>query len=590
MRDLLLHTTSVHWTLFCFCLTVPAQAQIQFEERGQASGIWTPFKAYGVSVSDYDRDGWDDILITGQQGVALFRNNADASFENVTAAAGLDVNAHYVVALFVDWDNDGDQDLFLGRRTGTDKNRVYRNDDGIFIDITESAGVDSAVSIGSAAASDYDNDGLADLYLSTRGTSDQLYRNISAGSVIRFQDVSGISGMGGLSYSIGMQPTWIDVDQDGDQDMFVVHDGFDLSRLHLNDGALPFPNIASPMDIAEVGAGNSMGVSWGDVDNDGWQDVYVSRIDSGGLYRNTSGGAFQEVAAAVGADSNGMTWGVVFADLDNDGWEDLPMVNISSFGGTHPASLLYYNLGGSFIDIGAESGFRTVQDFYGLASGDFDNDGRVDLVAASDFPAGQNRLWMNRTESGNHWIRLRLEAPVGTNSMGIGTRVRAVTSSGTYVRSVFAGSSYCSQISPVVHIGLADAATVDTLEIYWKVGEKDVFTGLVADSLYDIRRTGTTAAKSGPEDSEVPEEVTIAGVYPNPFNGETVLRIRSARAAIVTITIVDVLGREHQRMDVMWSVPGERNVRVDAGGLASGVYYAVVSGMTSVSVPLVLVR
>ncbi len=585
---------SVLGALFAFLplSTAPLPAQITLEERGQAAGIWTTFQSYGVSVADYDRDGWDDILIVGRYGVALFRNNKDATFTDVTQAAGLRFTAHFVIGLFADLDNDGDSDLFLGRRDGGDRNHVFLNENGSFVDLPGAAGIDTAVSIGSAAVGDYDNDGFVDLFLSTRGAADQLYRNTSDGSGIAFENVSSLSAMGGLSFSIGMQPTWIDFDHDGDQDLFVVHDAFDLSRLYMNDGALPFPNIATPMNIANVGAGNSMGVTWGDYDRDGWQDVYVSRIDSAGLYRYAGSGPFQDVAALAGADSNGMTWGVTFADLDNDGWEDLPMVNVSSFGGTHPRSLLYRNNGnGTFTDVGDETGFSEHRDFYGLASGDFDNDGRVDLVGASFYPIGENRLWMNRTTGGNSWVRLRLEGRGGVNTMGIGARIRAVTPEGTHVRSLLAGSGYCSQMSPVIHIGLGSATTVDTLEIFWKGGHSETITALPADSLYDIRRSQTTAVDELPNLPVQPGRIEILGIHPNPFNSTTRLVFRLDVSGPVRIALFDMLGREVKRLHDGWMSDGEHSVRIEASGMASGIFYAAIFVAPRVAIsPILLIK
>ena len=274
-----------------------------------SAGVATIGVARGVAVADYDGDGWDDVYVSVVDGVSsLFRNRQDGTFEDVGARAGVAVQGKSAVALWGDVDGDGRPDLFVGQRWGSVNRLFLQNEDGTFRDEGSVSGIDRRARVATAAFGDFDNDGKLDLFLATLASPDLLYRGAPGESDAFFVDITEEAGVAGLSSSTPMQATWVDFDRDGDLDLFAVHDGYSVeSRLYRNDGRLPLVDVAPEANIASVGVGYSMGVAWGDVDGDGWPDAYVTRIDTGGLYRNNGNGTFRDVAIESGAARNG--WG-----------------------------------------------------------------------------------------------------------------------------------------------------------------------------------------------------------------------------------------------------------------------------------------
>ncbi len=546
----------------------PLSAQIQFTD--ESARIARPGSQwYGVSLADIDRDGDDDILFVGWTSILLLRNDGDLNFTDITTSAGIGmVSPSANVGLFADVDNDGWPDLFIGG-IGY-RNRLYRNlGNNTFQNVTAGSGIDSTAAVATAAFGDIDQDGRVDLAIATAG-SDLLYRNITSGDSLRFDDVTSRAGTAGNAGTIPMQVTFVDYDHDGRQDMFFVHDGLDQSRLYRNTGSFPFVNVAGTANIAQVGRGNSMGVSWFDYNNDGWEDAYVTRIDSAGLFRNNGNGTFTDVAGATGCDTNGMAWGVVCDDLDNDGDEDIFIANRSGYGGKHPLALLYQNNGGVFANITHQAGTAFRRDASGVASGDLDNDGRRDLVITDVSSGGKNILLRNTSVSG-HWAAFRL---VGTtsNRSAIGARVRVVAGGISRVRSVRAGNSYASQSTSIVHVGLGTATVIDTLEVTWSPGYVQVFTGVPVDRRHDL--------VEGSSISLAPETVAddrtgafSVSAYPNPFNPTTTISVHLHKAGPVRLDVTDVLGRMVSVVADENAEAGERRYGFDASRLPSGIYF-----------------
>ena len=458
---------------------------MQFEDVSATAGLSTAAGAYGVAVADYDGDGWDDLFFAASSGgSALFRNRGDGTFESTTQQAGIDVLGDAVSPLWADVDNDGDPDLFVGVRSYSGQtSRFYRNNgDGTFTDISAETGVDVEAIVGSASFGDYDNDGRVDLFIATRDSHDRLYRN-TGDAEISFEDVTTTASVAGLDYSIAMQATWRDFDRDGDPDLFAVHDGNQKSRFYRQGGGYPpFIEVGTAAGIQV--ARNSMGVAWGDYDNDGWPDVYVTNIDQANLFRNKGDGTFEDVSASSGTQLNGMSWGAAFADFDNDGDEDLFVGNTYGFDGRQ--SFLYENRGGEFVDVATSAGVALNTDVYGVATGDFNQDGLLDLIVAD----GSGRLLLNRTTNTGRWVGLRLEGDE-VNKMGIGVTVRVAAGDNSFYRTVDGGSSFCSQLSPQLHFGLADAVQIDTLEIDWGGGSSQRFVGLEANRVHQIRQNSS---------------------------------------------------------------------------------------------------
>ncbi|MEZ4702117.1 MAG: FG-GAP-like repeat-containing protein [Rhodothermales bacterium] len=558
MRALSLHI------VFSLIVVSAIQAQgIRFRDASFEAGVATAGGGHGVAVADYDGDGWDDVYLAASQGRStLFKNLGAGVFEPMTLRAGVRVAGDAVNPLWGDFDNDGDPDLFVGVRSYTgDTSRLFANNgDGTFTDVTASSGIDSLAVVGSATLGDYDNDGWLDLFVATRESIDRLYRNAGQPG-IRFEDRSASANMAGISFSRAMQATWIDYDRDGRLDLFAVHDGNLTSRLYRQTtGFPPFTEVTASAGLAVDRS--SMGVAWGDYDNDGWPDVYVTNIDQGNLFRNRGDGTFEEVTAAAGAGRNGMSWGVVFADFDNDGDQDLFLANTSSFDGR--ASFLYENRDGVFVDVAADAGAAMTTDTYGVAAGDFNNDGRVDLFLADE--SGQNRLLLNETAAGNY-VALRLEG-VSANRSAVGARIRAVAGGVARYRTVDGGSSYCSQSSGVLQIGLAGAARLDTLEVFWPGGERQILTDLPIATRWTLVQDG--AVNVGLEPAPAPG--TELSVYPNPMRESATLVFTLNVPGDVRVELVDLLGRR-VRLESFGILPaGSHRLVWPRAGLPAGLY------------------
>ena len=500
----------------------------------------------GVALFDYDGDGLLDIyLVNGAEMPSLvktdpkysnrlFHNNGDGTFTEVTEHAGV-AGAGYGMGVAVgDYDNDGWPDLFVANVNG---NQLFHNNgDGTFTDVTAKAGLSGATHSGrkmwSIAAGwfDYNRDGLLDLFvvnyvdwdpryepacmgLNGRGychpdsfppLTNTLYRNNGDGT---FTDVSAETGISKVE-GRGMGVAFADYDNDGWPDIFVANDNSPNLLFHNIDGKR-FEEVGIQAGVAYNEDGNvlaGMGVDFRDVNNDGLPDIWHTAIENETfpLYLNNGKGAFvnagqQSRLANLTRLMSGWSNGIV--DLDNDGWKDLVvarsnvMDNIEQisrhFRYAEPNSV-FRNLGnGQFEDVSAAAGadFTRPAPHRGLAYGDLDNDGRVDLViTALGAPVSVLR---NVTQTHNHWILLKL---VGTksNRMGLGAQIRVTTDDGRRLyNEATTSTGYAASSDPRVHFGLGGSRVIREIEIRWPSGTRQLLHDVTADRLMVITESGT---------------------------------------------------------------------------------------------------
>ena len=472
----------------------------------------------GAAWADVNGDGRLDLFVTRASAPEQLFVNTGSGFRDEAVARGVDGGAsEALAAVFADVDNDGDQDLFVG---GFGPDLLYRNDGkGFFADITPQAGVSDPWGTVSASFGDYDADGKLDLYAvnhsDCRGDvslhrleyhPDRLYHGNGDGT---FTDATELVEKDpgrtddGATTGAGFGAAWTDYNGDNRQDLLLANDflGLTPDRNHLwrNDGPgaagwqLTDVSAESGMSIAI----NSMGIAIGDYDRDVDFDYAMSNWGPNVLMRNNGNGTFTDVARALGADrelqrENRLTigWGLEFGDLNLDSWEDLYLATGFLIGymtepDTPQTNAVLVNRAGRFLDLSAPSGADDPGQSRGVASADYDRDGRLDLYVVNQ--GGPPNLFRNVTPKGAfHWLEVRA---VGTRSArdACGTELVAEVPGAKLLRQVSCGSTSVSSGSDkVVHFGLATHKKVPRLTITWPTGVRQVLQNVKADRLLTI--------------------------------------------------------------------------------------------------------
>ncbi len=487
----------------------------------------------GCAFLDYDGDGWMDVyLVNGcwREELSdpeidpelremlsaatdrLYRNRRDGTFEDVTVKVGVAGAAFGMGVVTGDYDGDGDVDIYV---TNYGPNFLYRNNgDGTFTDVAATAGVDVPNFSVGASFVDYDRDGWLDLYvggyvdfdpdykyyyapdgfpgpLAYTGLQDRLFRGNADGT---FTDVTNDAGIViepvGRAMGIGA----FDYDNDGFIDLFISNDAMENFLLH-NRGDGTFENRAWEAGVAFGEAGDAtaaMAVEVADFDGDGFFDVFVPDLNFSCLYHNTGQGFFNDRSAVSGvAASCGQydSWGSVFADFDLDGHLDLYVSNGDVHHLEAQEDLLFRGNGeGVFQDVSESAGDWASRKFVsrGVAGGDFDNDGDIDLLVASlnDRPV---LLRNDSPRNGKHWLSVRLVGRSG-NLDAIGSVVKVSVGGHTMTRQRTSGGSYLSQHDPRIHFGLGKHKKVDVLEITWPDGTRQVVKDVSVDATIILRQ------------------------------------------------------------------------------------------------------
>jgi hypothetical protein len=502
----------------------------------------------GVGLLDYDRDGWLDIYLvngstydavagkTEPPHAALFHNNHDGTFTDVAEQAGV-TNGRWGFGVTIgDYDNDGWPDIYV---TNFGKNRLYHNNhDGTFTDVAEKAGVTLGNWSTGPTWGDYDGDGLLDLFVpgyvhydmehppvpgssmvafgtcefrsvkvmcgprGLKGEPDHLFHNNGDGT---FTDVSVKAGVSDPKAYYGLTAVFADLNNDGRVDLAVANDSTP-NYLYLNkgDGTFEDASYASGYALNENGRETaSMGIAVGDYLNNGWLDLYntVFSDDYNPLYRNEGGANFIDVSFQLGIAVPTfpfLGWGTGFLDFDNDGWKDIfvanghvyPQVDSLGWGTTFAQRpLLFQNIKGKKFDLTPPvkgTGLAKLLTARGAAFGDLFNDGKIDVVInqIDDVPV----LLRNVNADKNHWVGLQLIGGNGSPRDAIGAAVY-ITSGGIRQRGdVISGGSFASSNDPRIHFGLGQATKVDGVEIRWpsKIVEH-IFLPAAVDRFYVVQ-------------------------------------------------------------------------------------------------------
>jgi hypothetical protein len=519
---------------------VTATAGIKFVHFRGNDGIPINREIFGpgVCVADFNGDGYPDIyFVNGRdlynRGIvernALYQNNGDGTFRDVTQTAGVPGTGYGLGCVWGDYDNDGFPDLYV---TQYGRNVLYHNNgNGTFTDVTDKAGV-AALEFGAqfhsgATFFDYDRDGRLDLYVGSyvelgsdspryctvngvktscpptayKGTPAILYHNNGDGTFTNVTKAAGIYQPRGKNLAVGAA----DYDNDGWPDLFVANDGVNAYLYH-NEHNGTFDEIGLQSGMALAARGNVMAamcISLGDYDNDGSLDLFITDFqnNSDHLWHNDGKGSFDEVsdrAGITGPTRGVLSFGGGFFDYDNDGWLDLFIANGHVYPEVEQASpevrfkqlnSMFHNEGnGKFVETTKSSGpgFQTPYVGRGVAFADFDNSGRVDVLVANN--GDPPLLLHNSGASGNHFLNFKL---VGTKSNhdAMGARVRVVTGSLAQIREIAGGGSYLSQSDLRAHFGVGKAIRAERVEVKWPSGQSQVFQDLEADKFYLIEES-----------------------------------------------------------------------------------------------------
>ncbi len=526
-------------------VTVPAGIQFQHNSGAYGGKLLPETLGSGCAFLDYDRDGWQDILLVNgmdwpghtrqRSTLKLYRNNRNGTFNDVTKAAGLDIELYGMGVAAGDYNNDGFPDIFI---SCVGQSRLFRNTGkGTFIDVTKASGLLGRQGLSTSALwFDYDRDGLLDLFVCNyvrwspeqdvfcsldgshksyctpeayRGDTCWLFHNRGDGT---FEDVTASSGIfDSSSKSLGV--AMFDYDQDGWPDLLVANDT-QPNKLYKNLRNGKFKDVGVEAGLAfstEGKARAGMGVDTGDFENSGKAGVAITNFDNEmiGLYHSTAAGSagvrtYDDIALASGlgaASRSTLGFGCAFFDANLDGWLDLAVANghidetvrnIRGNVGYAQAPQLFLNQGaGKFRDVAREvgGGFDTPIVGRGLAYGDFDRDGDLDLLLTTN--NGPAYLYRNDQTGGNRSIRFQLTG-TKSNRDAIGAIVRIFPEGNGGVsqwRMVHGGSSYLSQSELPVTFGVGKSEKIERVTIEWPSGRNEEYKNLATGKTHELIET-----------------------------------------------------------------------------------------------------
>ncbi len=513
---------------------ITSTAGIHFTHNsGRAGKKWLPeTMGSGCAFLDVDGDGWPDILLINSKDfaprgrkslAALYRNNHNGTFTDITSGSGLDVELYGLGVAVADYDNDGREDIYV---TALEGDRLFHNEGhGKFKDVTKAAGIVNANFGASPVWFDFDRDGKVDLFVanyvqwtakgdlwcsmdgstksyctpeSYKGTSSRLFRNLGGG---KFEDITQKAGLGDpTSKSLGA--VVLDYNGDGWPDLFVANDT-QPNKLYRNHGNGTFSEeaVAAGVAFGEDGvARGAMGVDAADYDRTGRPHLLVGNFSHQmlGLYHNEGGGLFVDEAprSPIGRSSLlSLAFGVFFFDYDLDGYPDVFAANghiDEEIGRVQPKiqykqpPLLFHNDGkGRFENVSATSGPDLMRPVVarGAAYADIDRDGDLDILISTN--NGPAYLYRNDGGNRNHWWNVRLVG-VKSNRSAIGAVVRVESASGKQWQMVHSGSSYCSQSDLALTFGLGKDTVITSVEVVWPSGVKQRLANLPANQFVTI--------------------------------------------------------------------------------------------------------
>lgn len=488
------------------------------------------FFAGGVSLVDFNRDGYSDIFVAGNREIHLLQNQKDGSFKNVSHLIPVAKNITPTAGIWADYDNDGLLDLFLvnyqDEKDQAQKNQLFKNlGDKGFIDVSEKVGLTHRDKSSSAAFADIDNDGDLDLFVSNYGSIkmlakgqvygdsafDRLYLNEN-GYFIDITKKAGLSGNKVVAANLAttvtedeeirqgfsFQPLWFDFNNDNLIDLFVTAD-FGSSQLYQNLGNGKFKEVTHQAGLYDYGTG--MGASILDINQDGYWDIYVATGEDNKLWLNQKNGTFINLAKDYNLlDEMHIGWGTSIIDLNNSGNPQIMVANgfIKNYFGTkgdEKNPMLKVNNSNSLFFAKKNQVFSNIAHFFsllnpvssrGLAVADFNNDGAQD-IALTHRESHHLSLYMNNhINQENHFLAVKLIGQKNQNRDGVGAKVTLIKGDRIWRQLVSAGSSFASQHAYTLHFGVGDIDILDKVIVKWPNGKEQIFSQVKTNQLLKV--------------------------------------------------------------------------------------------------------
>ncbi len=557
-----------------------AQAQ-SYNEVSAAKGVnhayGSGFYGGGASFYDFNNDGWDDItLATYTNDTIHFYQNNNGTFQKLDPPL-----VHYSGFVkhitWVDYDNDGDKDLYVA--SFNNGNVLYQNDGNMnFTDVTVAAGLSvDIMPTNGVCWADINNDGWLDLYVTnyagfTWPHHNYLYKSNGNGT---FTEVSVSANVPIYNHSPWLAG-FLEIDNDGWPDLYIPMDRKEGNKMFRNLGDETFDHVTG-----DAGTGvqmDAMGIAMGDLDNNGYLDVYMSNKPQGHiLYMNNGDGTYNEEADARGVAVYEVGWGTNCFDYDNDGDLDLYVSGMMPGAGNKTSKLFQNDGTANFVEPAAGLVADTVES-YSNAVGDFNNDGYCDMVVLNKVPFN-SQLWEN-TGGSNNWLKVGLQG-TASNRDGVGAWIDVYANGMSYSRYTHCGIGYLAQNSGTEILGLGNNTTIDSVIVRWPSGIEDRFTNVSTNQKIMVIEGSTTNV------DEV-EDITRLSLFPNPASEQVVVRFNLLNSTHLTIELTNVMGQ------IVWSTNyfaqrHQNMLEVDVDALATGVYLMTVkSDKSSVTQQIVV--